>query len=197
MKRKFLEDLGLEKEVIDKILDQNSQDIGVLKKQNETLEERVKQLGTDIETRDTQLGDLKKLGNPEELQRKLDEAIALNDSSKKEYEEKIANMKFDSAIEKALTGAKHIDLLSTKFDRTKLKLNDKDEVEGIEEQLKAIKESYKDLFTPEKNGKTPFNNDDDFTGITVEQFNKMSYSERTKLYSEDHELYTQLVGGNE
>lgn len=197
MKRKFLEDLGLEKEVIDKILDQNSQDIGVIKKQNETLEERVDQLNTDIKTRDTQLEDLKKLGDPKELQEKLDEAIEQNDNSKREYEEKIANIKFDSAIEKALTGAKHIDLLSTKFDRTKLKLNDKDEVEGIEEQLKAIKESYKDLFTPEKSGKSPANKDDEFTGITVEQFNKMSYSERTKLYSENHELYTQLVGGNE
>lgn len=197
MKRKFLEDLGLEKEVIDKILDQNSQDIGVIKKQNETLEERVDQLNTDIKTRDTQLEDLKKLGDPKELQEKLDEAIEQNDNSKREYEEKIANMKFDSAIEKALTGAKHIDLLSTKFDRTKLKLNDKDEVEGIEEQLKAIKESYKDLFTPEKSGKSPANKDDEFTDITVEQFNKMSYSERTKLYSENHELYTQLVGGNE
>lgn len=106
-------------------------------------------------------------------------------------------MKFDSAIEKALTGAKHMDLLSTKFDRTKLKLNDKDEVEGIEEQLKAIKESYKDLFTTEKSGRSPVNKDDGFTSITVEEFNKMSYSERTKLYSENHELYTQLVGGNE
>ena len=32
MKRKFLEDLGLEKETIDKIIDQNSQDIGAYKK---------------------------------------------------------------------------------------------------------------------------------------------------------------------
>ncbi len=31
MKRKFLEDMGLEKEQVDKILDENSQDIGKAK----------------------------------------------------------------------------------------------------------------------------------------------------------------------
>lgn len=59
MKRKFLEDLGLEKEVIDKIIDQNSQDIGALKKQNESLEEDNKKLKEDVDTRDTQLDKLK------------------------------------------------------------------------------------------------------------------------------------------
>jgi len=35
MKRKFLEDMGLEKEQVDKILDENSQDIGKAKGDSE------------------------------------------------------------------------------------------------------------------------------------------------------------------
>ena len=41
MKRKFLEDLGLEKEVIDKILDENSADIGRAKGELETVKNQL------------------------------------------------------------------------------------------------------------------------------------------------------------
>ena len=59
MKRKFLEDLGLEKETIDKIIDQNSQDIGAYKKKAEEFVDTIKQLQEDVKTRDKQLEELK------------------------------------------------------------------------------------------------------------------------------------------
>lgn len=158
MKRKFLEDLGLGKELIEKIIDQNSQDIGGYKKKAEELQEANAQLKKDVETRDTQLEELGKAGSVDDLKEQLKAAKEANETTKSEYEEKIKNMKLDVAIEKALTGVKHPDLLSAKFDRTKLTLKDDGSVEGLETQVKSLKETYKDLFAPSKRGKDPNNN---------------------------------------
>ena len=51
MKRKFLEDLGLEdKDTIDKIMDENSSDIGKAKGELETVQQNLKNANTEIET---------------------------------------------------------------------------------------------------------------------------------------------------
>ena len=68
MKRKFLEDLGIEdKDTIDKILDENSSDIGKAKGELETVQNQLKDAKTEVETlkgqvseRDGQLETLKK-----------------------------------------------------------------------------------------------------------------------------------------
>lgn len=157
MKRKFLEDLGLDKETIEKIIDQNSQDIGAYKKKVEELQEANTQLQKDVDTRDTQLEELGKAGSVDDLKQQLQAAQEANDAAKAEYEETIKNMKFDAAIEKALAGVKHADLLGVKFDKTKLALKDDGSVEGLEAQVKSLKETYKDLFEPSKRGKEPNN----------------------------------------
>lgn len=197
MKRKFLEDLGLDKETIEKIIDQNSQDIGGYKKKVEELQETNTQLKKDVETRDTQLEELGKAGSVDDLKQQLQVAQEANEAAKAEYEETIKNMKLDAAIEKALTGVKHADLLSVKFDREKLKLNDDGQVEGLEAQVKSLKETYKDLFKPEKSGRGLPNPEGGTVTITKEQFDKMKYSERLQLFNENKELYDQLAGGNE
>lgn len=53
-----------------------------------------------------------------------------------------------SAVEKALltNKAKHTDLLTNKFDLEKISVGEDGKVVGIEEQLKTLQESYKDLF---------------------------------------------------
>ncbi|MCI9975978.1 phage scaffolding protein [Clostridioides difficile] len=53
-----------------------------------------------------------------------------------------------SAVEKALltNKAKHTDLLTNKFDLEKITVGEDGKVAGIEEQLKTLQESYKDLF---------------------------------------------------
>ena len=155
MKRKFLEDLGLEKETIDKIIDQNSQEIGGYKKKAEELEEKNKQLVDDVKTRDTQLSDLKKAGSVEDLKKQLDAAQEANKQAKKDYEEKVANMKYDAAIEKALSTSLHPELMSVKIDRAKLKIKEDGTIEGLDDQVNSLKETYKDMFKTVKSGKNP------------------------------------------
>ena len=59
-------------------------------------------------------------------------------------------MKIDAAINKALAdnNAKHAELLAGKIDREKLIVSDDGTVSGLDEQMKGLKESYKDLFNP-------------------------------------------------
>lgn len=126
-------------------------------KYNEVTEAKA-QLETDLKDRDAQLAELSKsTGTVEELQAQITKLQGDNAQKDKDFQEKIATMKYDSAIEKALSDAIHPDLIGVKIDRTKLKLNEDDTITGLEEQIKALKESYKDQFKPAKTGKTPPN----------------------------------------
>ena len=60
MQRKFLENLGLEKEAIDKILDENSADIGKAKTDYDALKQERDTLAGQVTERDGQLENLKK-----------------------------------------------------------------------------------------------------------------------------------------
>ena len=84
--------------------------------------------------------------------------------------------------------------MAVKIDKSKLKLKD-DGIEGLEEQVKTLKETYKDMFKPAKTGRSPENPEGKPTTITVEQFSKMNYTEKNKLFNENKELYDQLTGG--
>ena len=161
-----------------------------LKAQKENLDEQLK---TTDET-------LKKIKNNNISKEEHEKALADRDNTikqiKKDGEEKIKNMILDNAINNGLTkaGAKHSDLLSSKIDRTNLKVNEDGSVVGLDEQIKSCKETYKDLFEVTLGGSTPPNPDGKPTTITKEQFNKMGYLERVKLNQDNPELYNSLKG---
>ncbi len=106
---------------------------------------------TSLDTANTTIADLKKNnGDNADLQQKVSD-----------YETKIANLEATSKAEKAkmlkeiaikdalyAEKAKHPELLISKFDLSKIVLDEKGEnvVSGIEEQMKSNKETYKDLF---------------------------------------------------
>jgi hypothetical protein len=75
----------------------------------------------------------------------------------KESDEKIKNLKIDSAVEVALAGkTKYADLLKTKIDRSALSVLENGTVHGIEDQIKILQENYKELFGEKKiEGKSP------------------------------------------
>ena len=78
-------------------------------------------------------------------------------------------MKIDAAINKALAdnNAKHAELLAGKIDREKLIVSDDGTVSGLDEQMKGLKESYKDLFNPVLSGRNPANPDGGSSGTTA------------------------------
>lgn len=121
---------------------------------NETKKELEKQIGD----RDKQLKDLqdKAKGN-EELEKTIKDLQEANKTTKEQYESKIKDMTISAAIQSKLTDTKYPELLTTKFDKSKLVIGTDGTVSGIDEQLTTLKETYKDLFVPNVSGKNPNN----------------------------------------
>lgn len=190
MKRKFLEDLGLEADVIEKIMIESGKDTTALKAKVDDLTEQINVKNTTISEKNNKIAELEKVDV---------EAIknAEYERGKTEGSKEIEVFKKQNALDKALSKykAKDTSILSKMLDMEKVKYNDKFEiVEGLEEQINSIKESHDYLFDNDKplptfsgNINQPGN-----TQITKEIFNKMGYQDRLKLYNENKELYDQL-----
>ncbi|HHD2969837.1 TPA: phage scaffolding protein [Clostridium perfringens] len=191
MKRKFLEDLGLEKEVIDKIMAENGSDIEAEKAKTVEFTTKLESANSQLKEANNTITNLKKNNsNNEELQEKVKEYENTIKTQKTEYETKVRNLTLDSAINNALTKAKakHSDLLASKFDRDKLVINEDGTVTGLDEQLKGFQETYKDMFEVTLGGATPPNPDNKPTvGSSWEDFinnaDNMSAEQIAEAYS--------------
>lgn len=190
MKRKFLEDLGLEGDTIEKIMAEAGKDVTSLKARVDDLTEQLNVKETTISEKNNKIAELEKVDV---------EAIKKSEyeRGKTEGSKEIEDFKKQNALDKALSKykAKDTSILSKMLDMEKVKYNDKFEiVEGLEEQINSIKESHDYLFDNDKPLPT-FTGDikqPGSTQITKEVFNKMGYQDRLKLYNENKELYDQL-----
>lgn len=148
MKREFLEGLGLEKDVIDKIMGEAGKDLtteqnvtkavkGQLDVANKSIADLKADLkkfeGTDIEGLKTKISDWETMYNTDiEAERT-----------------KATNVKREFALKEALKGAGAKDpdyVLFKQGGIEKFSFNDKDEVIGLEDTLKPAKESNPDWF---------------------------------------------------
>lgn len=111
------------------------------------------QLEVDIKDRDKSLEELKKTaGDSKALQDEIAKLQEANKAKDTEYQTKINDLSVSAAIERSLVAAsaKFPDLLISKIDKAKIELLQDGTVKGLEDQLKTLKESYKDLFGEEK-----------------------------------------------
>lgn len=117
---------------------------------------------TSLNTANTTIADLKKNnGDNAELQTKIANYESEKANLEAKHKETTEKLIKESAIKDALYNekAKHPELLISKFDLSKIILDEKGEkvVSGIEEQIKSNKETYKDLFGEiEQNGSQPY-----------------------------------------
>lgn len=160
---------------------------GKLKLDRDDLKEK---LGTADKT----IEDLKNANKDNEtLQATIKTHEATIATMKSDYDTKIRDMSIETAIKSKLTDTKYADLLSGKFDKSKLSISEDGTVLGIDEQLTTIKDTYKDLFTPVVTGKEPNKSSVTSKSITKETFGKMSYKDRVELFNTDQELYKSLT----
>ena len=160
MKRKFLEELGLTKEQIDNVMAENGKDIEAEKEKAATTTAELEDVKNQLKEANSTITDLKKNNvDNEALQTKVKEYEDTIKNQKADYEAKVRNLTLDSAIEKALNNAnaKHGDLLSSKIDREKLVIGNDGKVTGLDEQIKGLKDNYKDLFEEKITGIPPAN----------------------------------------
>lgn len=163
MKRKFLEDLGLESDVIQKIIDENGKDINTLKAQIDNLNSELSAKDITIQEKSSKIAELEKV-DVEAIKKEQFEL------GKAEGSKEIEVFKKQNALDKALQGykAKDISILNKMLDMEKVKFNDNYEIiEGLEEQINPLKESHDYLF--ENDNPLPI-----FSGPTPGVQNKIS-----------------------
>lgn len=200
MKRKFLEDMGLEKEQVDKILDENSQDIGKAKGDSEKIQKdldaanaEVESLKGQISDRDKQLETLKNsTGDVEGMKQQIAKLQADNKAKDDAHAAEIKQLKIDAAIDSALTGAKAKNNTAVKAllnDLDKAELADDGTIKGLAEQIEALQKSDAYLFdtttkkkTQVKGAKPGESGNDD--GDHEVDTSKMTYSELAAYMAE-------------
>ena len=94
MERKFLEDLGIAADLVDKIIDEHGKNINALKAQRDTYKSQL----------DTTKAELKKFDgiNVEDLRGQITKLQTDLSAKEKEVAERISDIEFNSALEKAI-----------------------------------------------------------------------------------------------
>ena len=204
MKRKFLEDMGLEKEQIDKILDENSQDIGKAKGDFEKVQtdlaaaqQEIITLKGQVADRDGQLETLKNsTGNVEAMKKQIETLQADNKAKDEIHAAEIKQLKIDAAIESALTSAKAKNNTAVKAllkDLDKAELGEDGTIKGLSEQIEALQKSDSYLFEGKETKKTKVKgaepgesgNEEGDKGVDT---SKMTYSELAAYMAENPDV---------
>ena len=131
----------------------------------------------------------------------------------KGYEDEIASLKkanetqrVESALDRVLLEAnvQDVDYVKYKIKEkgTELKLDEQGNLTGVKDMLDALKVQLPNQFSNTtqqqiKEYKLPDNDNPNDKGISKEQFNKMSYQERLKLFNENKEAFNELTKSNE
>lgn len=117
--------------------------------------QEVKDLQKQIEDRDNQLEELKKV-DAGALEKTISELQETNKTQKSEHEEKIAKQQKEFAIELALrdAGALNTKAVKALLDTESIKL-DGDTLLGLDDQIKALQKSDAYLFKQQQNPNSP------------------------------------------
>ena len=153
MDRGFLEEMGIEKDNINKILDKYHDGIKEYKDSAEkvkTLEAENNSLKEQISQRDKDLKELKKV-DAKELETKIAELEKKNKTLQEESEKQLSETRRNLMLENSLIKAnvKNSKAIKGMLDLDKITI-DGDELTGLDDQIKALKESDSYLFNIEE-----------------------------------------------
>lgn len=170
----------------------------VSKAKHDALQALLDGKNTELETANGLIDELKKNTKGDEgLQKK----ITGYETQVSQLQEQLKQTQLEAEIKVALLGAKatDIDYLTYKLKEKgeNLELGEDGHIKGIDDMITGLKTQFPNQFETAKNTKVepnPLpkpNNDSD--GMTKEEFNKMGYSSRVKLKSEQPELYEMMM----
>ena len=141
MKRDFLKNLGIEdKELIDKILDENSADIGRAKGEVETLKTKVTDLEGQITSKDTEITTLKgQVSDTTTLNEKIRQLETDKTNLTNELNTKVSAIQKSHAIEGGIRDAKgkNVKAIMALLDMEKITYEN-GELSGLTEQLTTL-----------------------------------------------------------
>lgn len=141
MKSEFLKGLGItEQSTIDAIMAENGKDVNAAKSKTTELETKVSELEGQISERDKQLNDLKNSAKDNEtLTKKITELEEANTASKTAYENKIADIQKNHAVESGIRDAKakNVKAVMALIDMEKISYKE-GKLEGLSEQIETL-----------------------------------------------------------
>lgn len=141
MKRDFLKNLGIEdKDIIDKILDENSADIGKAKGELQTYKDKVTELEGKIQTKDGEIASLtKKVGDTDALNQQIAQLTTDKTNLTNELNTKVTKIQKDHAIEGRIRDkkGKNVKAIKALLDDEKITFEN-NVLGGIDEQLDAL-----------------------------------------------------------
>jgi len=197
MKREFLEGLGLEKDVIDKIMTENGKDINNAKGDLETKEKEVETLQGQLETANKEIESYKEM-DIEGIKAAADDYKTKFEETERQAREDMANLKFEHELEGAIrdSKAKNVKAVKALLDIETLR-DSNNRLDDIKKALEETKTDNGYLFgidEPKGTGGSlgAGGKNKGSTGITKEDFNNMGYMDRLKLKNKDPETYKNL-----
>lgn len=126
------------------------------------------------------------------------------------YETQVADLqaalektKIESAVKVALLSAKALDVDYLTFklkEKGELKLDEQGNIKGIDDMLAGLKTQYPTQFessAQKKIEERKLPDGDNSQKISQEDFNKMGYQDRLKVFNDNPELYNELSGNKE
>ena len=157
MKRDFLEALGLDKETVDKVLDENSKDIGREKQKLDQVKADLSTAQEQLAQRDKDIEELKKsAGDVDGIKQQLADLQAKYTTETEQYQKQIADRDYSDAVNRAIAdkGVKFSSKAAEKAfiaDLTANRLTVKEGVlDGFETYLKAQQDSDPTAFQSDK-----------------------------------------------
>lgn len=185
------------KEIIDAIMDENGKGINESKSK---IDDLTSQLGLATKEKDEANKLIEELKKSNQGNEELQGKISTYEQEKIELKAEIEQLKLDKAIERELLSAKakgdDLDYLMFKIKQNndKLSLTENGELKGFD--VEEIKTAYPSNFEVETKKVVDVNNlpkiENGDNTITKEQFEKMGYKERTKLFNENPDVYNEL-----
>lgn len=189
MERKFLEDMGISKENVDKIMAANGTDINKAKGDLDDVKSQLTTANNTIKERDKQLKTLKdSAGDNEELKTQITNLQTENKNAETKYKEDLKDLKLTTAIKLAIHDKVFDeDMAAGLFDKSKLILTDDGKVAGLDEQLTSIKADKAFLFKTEevKNNYSPAGGNSGAGGVNPFAKETFNLTEQGKLLREN------------
>lgn len=205
--KEILKSKGMSEEDIATVIDEMKQN-KIFTSSEENLDVRYTKLKTDhdaLVTKDAESQKLiAELQTATKGQEKVQAEIAKYQAEIAKQQEELQQTKIDSAVKIALLGAgakaSDIDYLIFKMSADpdwKPSLDEDGNVKGIDDKLKGMKTQFPAQFessATKKIEEKKLEKSDDGQKVTKEDFNKMGYQAKLKIFNENPELYEQLKG---
>lgn len=158
MERKFLEELGLEKETIDKVLDQHSREIGKQKAAAESAKEESTALRARLEEVNGKIEEFKNL-DVDGIRKSADEWKAKYEAETEALKKQLEDREYSYTVKDAVAGLKFSSESAKRTFVTDLTakhppLND-GKLLGLDDFVKEYREKDPGAFAPEKEEKIP------------------------------------------